>query len=142
MAAWVKPTRDDLTATLNATEQDAYSASSSASGDDPIEKLLLNTVRLVRGFVQASGTRLSKDESLIPASLLSPTMDYAAFDILKRIDIPISEDRRKARTDALAIFNRVADGHMAVEPPDDIGEEESATALPSFVTADPERRLV
>ena len=134
---WIKPTREDLTATLSTEEADAFS--SSADFTDVAQAILDRTVLFVRGFVRSGGVKLPEDESLMPPSLLAPAMDYAAYDILKRMPVEIGEARRRAREDALSLFKDVGAGRMKVEP-----HEEGATsgaALPSFVPARPERLL-
>ncbi len=72
---------------------------------------------------------------------MAPAMDYAAFDLLKRFDIPINEDRRKARTDATELFNRVAEGKMAIEPEDDPEGASAPAAAPAAAAPHPERLL-
>lgn len=135
--AWIKPTREDLTATLSSEEVDAFGTS--ADFTDAADAILSRTVQFVRGYVRAGGMALPEDGSLMPPSLLAPAMDYAAYDILKRMPVEIGEPRRRAREDALSIFKEVGAGRMAVEP-----HEESATSgatLPSFAPARPDRRL-
>lgn len=132
--SWTKPTRDDLTATLSQRETDAFSRSSGFS-DDVVDGILSRTSDLVRGFVRAGGAKVPAQPGTIPPSLLAPAMDYAAFDLLKRFNLPVSEDRRKARTDALAIFEKVAERKIAVEPDDD--EEVAAATVATTPAAAP-----
>ena len=136
--AWTRPTREDLTATLSAAEVDAFSVS--ADFGDAVDAILAQTAAAVRGFVRAGGCRVASGEGLIPPSLVPFAMDYSAFRLLKRFNVPVGEDRRKAYEDALEVFKKVAAGQMAVEPEDDAADAAS-TALPSFVPANPERRL-
>ena len=133
--AWIKPTRDDLTATLSQRETDAFSRSSGYS-PDVVEGILSRTANLVRGYVRAGGAKVPADGGTIPPSLLAPAMDYAAFDLLKRFNVPVGEDRRKARADALALFEKVAERRIAVEPADD-GETAAAAVASSPVAAPP-----
>ena len=132
--AWIKPTRDDLTATLSQRETDAFSRSSGFT-DDVVDGILSRTSDLVRGFVRAGGAKVPAQTGTIPPSLLAPAMDYAAFDLLKRFNLAVSEDRRKARTDAVALFEKVAERKLAVEPADD--EEPAAAAVAASPVAAP-----
>ena len=95
--SWTKPTRDDLTATVSAEEVDAFG--DSADFADAVSGILSRTTNLVRGYVRAGGAKVPAEPGTIPPSLLAPAMDYAAFDLLKRFNIPVSEDRRKARAE-------------------------------------------
>ena len=49
--SWIKPTREDLTATISSEEIDAFSASADFS--DVVDANLRRTVQLVRGYVRA-----------------------------------------------------------------------------------------
>ena len=131
--SWIKPTREDLTATISSEEIDAFSASADFS--DVVDANLRRTVQLVRGYVRAGGVKLPADESLMPPSLLASAMDYAAYDLLKRFSVEISEPRRRAREDALSIFKEVGAGRMAVEPNED--EDGSSAVAVSPMTAPP-----
>ncbi len=137
--AWTKPTRDDLTASLSEMEIGAYA--DSAAFTDAVEAILGRTVDLVRGFVRAGGTRLSATSGLIPPALMAPAMDYAAFDLLKRFDIAINEDRRKARDYAAELFGRVAEGKMAIEPDEDPEGASVPATSPASAPATPQRLL-
>ena len=131
--SWTKPTREDLTATISSEEIDAFSASADFS--DVVDANLRRTVQLVRGYVRAGGVKVPADESLMPPSLLASAMDYAAYDLLKRFSVEISEPRRRAREDALSIFKEVGAGRMAVEPHED--EDGSSAVAVSPMTAPP-----
>lgn len=137
--AWITPTRDDLTATVSATEITAFGESSDFT--DAVDAILARTVSFVRGFVRAGRVRLAADEGKIPSSLLAPAMDYAAFDLLKRFNVPMSEDRRKARADALALFEKVAARQLAVEPADESASPDEVPAAPSSTAPCPPRML-
>ena len=70
--------------------------------------------------MKANGrVKLSPDELEIPECTISPAMDYLAYDILKRIDAGISEERKEARRQAIAYFEKISSGEMSVE---DYGE--------------------
>ena len=137
--AWITPTRDDLTATVSAAEIEAFGEC--ADFADAVDAILARTVGFVRGFIRAGRTRLAADEGTLPASLLAPAMDYAAFDLLKRFNVPVGEDRRRARTDALALFEKVADRRLAVEPADGAEALDEVPAAPSSTAPCPPRML-
>ncbi len=114
--AWRKLTEDDLVAFLSQKEVDAYRRSADFS-PDVIAAILTSTGNFVRGHVRASGVSMSPASApAIPDSLVSPALDYAVYDVLKRMKVAVGEDRRTARAQAIELFKRVADGKMAVEP--------------------------
>ena len=137
--SWIKPTREDLTATISSEEIDAFSASADFS--DVVDANLRRTVQLVRGYVRAGGVKLPADESLMPPSLLASAMDYAAYDLLKRFSVEIAEPRRRAREDALSIFKEVGAGRMAVEPHEDEDGSSAVAVAPMTAPPTPARLL-
>ena len=139
MAVWVRPTKEDLTAALSATEITAFSRS--AGFEDAVDTTLIQAAAAVRGFVRAGGNAVTADAGLVPPSLLPFTMDFVVYRMLKRLNVPVGEDRRKAYSDALDIFKKVAAGQISVEPDNEAVDANSNT-LPQFVPAMPERRLV
>ncbi len=138
MTTWTKLTRDGLIATLAQREVDAFSRS--ADFGDAVDAILAQTADAVRGFVRAGGRKVPSDAGLVPPSLVPFAYDFAVFRLLKRFNVPVGEDRRKANESATDIFMKVAEGKYAVEPAEEADDATSA-ALPSFVPANPERRL-
>ena len=68
-------------------------------GGDPIGDILRRVAVFVRGYIQSAprAVRLPVDAILLPESLISPAMDYAAVDVLKKIALPVTEERKTAR---------------------------------------------
>lgn len=138
MTTWTKLTRDGLIATLAQREVDAFSRS--ADFGDAVDAILAQTADAVRGFVRAGGRKVPNDAGLVPPSLVPFAYDFAVFRVLKRFNVAVGEDRRKANESATDIFMKVAEGKYAVEP-DEEADDATSAALPSFVPANPERRL-
>ena len=142
MGNWRKVDESDLVATISRQEVDAYRRSSSVDGSDPVERLLQRTVALARGYVATNGkvARMGPPGTL-PESLVSPAMDYAAYDVLKRLPVPVGEDRRRAREQALELFQAVASGDFVPEPPDEEAPGSTTAAMPAHADARPRRLL-
>jgi len=112
---WRKPTEDDIVATISQDELDAYKTSSNWA-TDPVATLCDRAASYVRGYLATNGNiRLSPNEHEIPEACISPAMDYLAFDILKRLGVGISDERKEARRDAIAYFDKIATGKLSVE---------------------------
>lgn len=109
---WRKPEQRDLVAKLNQKELAAFKQHPEyASSADPAEDILSQTAEFVRGACRTNRQiRLSPDEKTIPESLISPAMDVAAFDILKRINVIPNDARKSAWEKALDLFEKVASG--------------------------------
>ena len=139
--AWRRPTVSDLAATLSQKEMDAYRQSAGFDGADPCDRLVGRTCAMVRGYCQAGRVKLSGAAEEIPESLVSPAMDYAAYDVLKRLPVPVGEDRRRARDQALELFQAVASGDFVPEPPDEEAPGSTTAAMPAHADARPPRLL-
>ena len=131
MSNWRTVDEGDLAATLSQTEIDAYRASGPNDGSDLVSRLLARTVAMVRGYIATNGkvARMGPSGTL-PESLISPAMDYAAADVLKRQSIEMTEDRRKARESAEALFERVSRGEFT--PESDVADDAAATDGPAI----------
>lgn len=113
--AWRTVDARDLAATLSQTEIDAFRRSVPAGGGDPVARLLSRTAAMVRGYVASNGKVAMGPSGTLPESLVNAAMDYAAADVLKRLDTPMNEDRRRARQRAEELFEKVARGEYTPE---------------------------
>ena len=128
--AWRVPDIDDIYATLTKDEVEIYRTSANWT-EDPIKRLLTRSVAFVRGKLKANGNvRMSPNADEIPEGCISPAMDYLAFDILKRLGVKISEERKEARREAVRFFERVADRE---ETPESYGKSENAVSGASSI---------
>ena len=142
---WRKPTKDDLIATLSRAEAESCERSSNF-GNEPVEMLLARTAQFVRSFVRHNpSVKMCPQEGTLPEGLISPAMDYAAFDLLKRHKVNVGEDRRKARQDALEFFKSVARNEITPESYLEEGENEAdlneIASTPAVGNAIPHRLL-
>lgn len=131
MSTWRTVDEIDLAATLSQGEIDAFRQDAALDGSDPVARLLGRTVATVRGYIATNGkVRRMGPSGTLPESLISPAMDYAAADVLKRMNVPLNEDRRKARERAENLFERVAKGEYT--PESDGADDASATDGPAI----------
>lgn len=140
---WRKPNLVDIAATLSSKELEAYRSSTSFEAGDPVEALIQRTAAMVRSYCRANrAIKVSPVDGELPESLISPAMDYAAFDILKRLPLAVGEDRRKARESALELFEKVSQNKITPESYEEEAlEEPQSHALPSFAEPFPHRKL-
>ena len=105
---WRKPTEDDLIATLSRDEVEAFRKDFET---DPVPNLISETVAWARGYIRSNGNvRMDPNEETLPASCISPAMDYICIKLLKRIDLVVNETRQKAHDDAITYFRDIAAG--------------------------------
>jgi hypothetical protein len=120
--AWRAPTTADLIATLSKAEVDAFDQSVPASASAPSEDLVARTASFVRGFIRRNHHVRLGPAGTLPEGLISPAMDYAAFDVLKRLPVEVGAARVKAREEALLLFEDVASDKVT---PESFGEDEA-----------------
>lgn len=135
MAAWRAPTETDLAAALSQREIDAFRQSPSATGaEDPVRAILAQSAGEVRAACRSNGRCRMGPEGTVPPSLMRAAVAIAAFDALKRLPVPVGEDRRRAKEDALALLERVAEGKVT---PEGDGESDAERAAPLPCSAEP-----
>lgn len=122
---WRKVTRDDLGAALSEKEIRVFGSNENAD-ETTVEQQVANTVSAVRGYIRSGRKcRMPDDETLLPDMLVSPAMDLAAYNLLKRFNRAPNEARTKAYEHAQSLFERVAAGSIV---PEDYGETPSEVA--------------
>ena len=115
--AWRRPETRDLTAKLNQREVDAFKQHPDfKTMADPASDILEQTAEMVRGYCRTNKqVKMSPEAGSIPEGLISPAMDYAAYDVLKRINVNINEARKAAWEKAIDLFEKVAMGQYIPE---------------------------
>ena len=145
MPNWRKVDENDLAATMSLREIDAFRRSGPVDGSDRVARLLERTVATVRGWISCNGSVRMGPLGTLPLSLISPAMDYAAFDLLKSKAAEINETRTKARQRAEEIFEKIATGAFTPEsysPDGEVSADDTRPAgSPAFGEAAPPRLL-
>ena len=114
--SWKKLTEENVIANLTRRELDLHRNEFEV---DVVREILVETVDLVRGSIESGRKcRLSPEAGTIPAMLVSPSIDYAIFSLLKRINVVPNEARTKAYDKATSLFDRIAAGQIT--PPDGV----------------------
>ena len=115
MPNWRTVDENDLAATISQSEIDAFRRDGATDGSDAVARLLDSTVSYVRSFCTMNGRVKMGPDGTIPAGLVVPAMDYASAKVLKRIDVPLNEDRRAALKRAEELFDKIASGEVTPE---------------------------
>ena len=135
---WRTLTRDDLIAKQSESEANAFSKKAWAL--DPIQPILAMTCDYVRDACRSNGNvRLSPEEHSIPSGCITKALDYAIFDLLKRIGTPIGKDREKAREKAEQYFDDIAKGEINPESYGAADTAQSGGPAVELVTTYPDR---
>ena len=139
MANWRAITRADVTASLTLKETESYQRSVDF-GDDPLPILIERTTAYARLAIRSNGrVRMSPDATTLPVSVISPACDYMIFDILKRIDVEVGEDRRRARQQAIDFFDRITKGDVTPEGWNEPENEDTGHSAAQLISSSPQR---
>jgi len=115
---WRELTEDDILGVLNASETAAYQSAVAGSGQDVLADAITAVVNQCRGYIaDHPGNSLATGVTLPERTHLS-ALHIIRVEMLTRLDMEVSEDRRAARRDAIRFFERVADGRVTIEQPD------------------------
>ncbi len=135
---WRTLTRDDLIS--KQSEQEANAFSKKAWTIDPIPPILTMTADFVRDACRSNGNvRLSPEPHSIPGGTITKALDYAIYDLLKRIGVPIGKDREKAREKAEIYFDDIAKGKINPESFGTSDTAQSGGPAVSLATTYPDR---
>lgn len=127
-----------MTAKLNQRELTAFKQHPDfATMADPAKDILEQTAEMVRGYCRTNRqVKMSPVLGTIPEGLISPAMDVAVFDVLKRINVQPNEARKAAWEKAIDLFKEVAKGEFIPESwfEDETGEDDASSnrARPKF----------
>ena len=139
MANWRAITRADVTASLTLKETESYQRSVDF-GDDPLPILIERTTAYARLAIRSNGrVRMSPDANALPVSVISPACDYMIFDILKRIDVEVGEDRRRARQQAIDFFDKIERGDITPEGWDEPETQDTGHSAAQLISSSPQR---
>lgn len=135
---WRTLNRDDLIS--KQSEQEANAFSKKAWTIDPIPPILEMTADFVRDACRSNGNvRLSPEPHSIPGGTITKALDYAIYDLLKRIGVPIGKDREKAREKAEIYFDDIAKGKINPESFGTSDTAQSGGPAVSLATTYPDR---
>lgn len=139
MANWRAITRADVTASLTLKETENYQRSVEF-GDGPLSILIERTTAYARLAIRSNGrVRMSPDPATLPVSVISSACDYMIFDILKRIDVEVGEDRRRARQQAIDFFDRIQKGEVTPEGWDEPETQDTGHSAAQLISSSPQR---
>jgi hypothetical protein len=130
--AWRTPTESDLERAISAAEIAAYrAAAAGADSVDPIAAQIASGVSVARGYMRGGGVLLGP-EGTLPDSLIDPVMAYVGVDVVKRLPVGVTQDRRDARNECLRILRDIQARPSIVEQ---YGTAETASSAASVELA-------
>lgn len=114
---WRELTEADVLGVLIEPEAAAYQTAATGSGQDVLADILGQVVNHCRGYIADNRENRLAEGLTLPERCLRPALHLIRKDLLTRLDLEVSEDRRKDAAEALRFFERVADGKVSIEQP-------------------------
>jgi hypothetical protein len=115
---WRELTESDVLGVLNATETSVYQTAVAGETQDVLADIIGQVVQHCRGYIADNPANQLAAGVTLPERAIRPALHLIRKDLLTRLDLEVSEDRRKDASEALRFFERVADGKVQVELPD------------------------
>jgi hypothetical protein len=115
---WREITEADVLGAMNAAETAAYQAAVTGDGQDPLADITAQVVQECRAHIADHATNTLAAGDTLPERVIYHAVALIRFRMLTRIDIEVSEDRRREQRDAVEFFRRVSEGKAAIEPGD------------------------
>ena len=114
---WRELTEADVFGVLSEPEAAAYQSAAIGAGQDVLADILGQVVNHCRGYIADNSANALAEGITLPERCLRPALHLIRKDLLTRLDLEVSEDRRKDAAEALRFFERVADGKVGIEQP-------------------------
>lgn len=125
---WREITENDVLAVLSAPETAAYQAAARGRGQSVLADIIEQVVNHCRGYIADNPANQLAAGITLPDRVTRSAAHLIRKDLLTRLNLEVSEDRRKDAAEATRFFERVADGKVQVEQPtgatDDSGPQQ------------------
>lgn len=126
---WREITEADVQGVLNAPEVTAYQRAAIATGQNVLAQATAAVVEMCRSYIADNPQNTLAAGVTLPERAILSACHIIRVELLTRLNIPVSEDRRKDKTEAIRFFERLADAKGVVERPD--GADTDAMPAPS-----------
>lgn len=115
---WTAITPQDVRFSLSRFEREAYQTLATDDDEQVIAEAIAAVVPGLQGYIADNPQNsIPQDITLLPERVHKAAVHLIRVELLTRLDLEVSEDRRKAADEALRLFIRIADGKSHVEQP-------------------------
>ena len=122
---WRELTEADVLSVLSEPEKLAYESAAAGSGQDVLAEITAGVVNHARGYIADNPVNSLAAGLTLPERVIRPALHLIRIDMLTRLDIEVSEDRRSAGKSAERFFEQVAAGKVEIERPAGAVDESS-----------------
>lgn len=137
--SWITLTEADVVTKLSGPEITAMkTAALQAAQANPLPEIIGQVVREIRGYVRGCERNTLGDGATIPDELLGAAISRIRFELATRLPVSslLTEDRRTANANALALLRDVAACKFFVVTPETPTTEQASTPTPRWKARD------
>lgn len=128
---WRELTEADVLGAMNAPETAAYRAAATGDGQDVLADITVQVVQECRAHIADCQHNTLAAGSTLPIRVIYHAVALIRFRMLTRLDIEVSDDRRREQRDAVEFFRRVSECKVAIEPGDGSASEDGTDGFVS-----------
>jgi len=128
---WRELTEDDVLAALNEPETIAYQTAAVSAGQDVLSEITAQVVQECRAHIADCRHNTLAAGNTLPDRVMYHAVALVRYRMMTRLDIEVSEDRRREQRDAVEFFRRVSECKAAIEPGDGTASEDGTDAQAS-----------
>ena len=129
---WREITEADVQGVLSAPEASAYQTAAIAEGQTVLADCIRAVVAQCRGYIADNPQNKLAEGETLPERVILPAKHMIRVELLTRLDMEVSEDRRVAKRDAIRFFEQVAAGKVIVEQPDGTDTDAMTSSKPKI----------
>lgn len=140
--AWITITEDKVLTKLSGPEKAAMnSAALQAAQIAPLPEIIDEITKEIRGYVAACPGNILGPLGTVPDELLGAAISRIRFEFATRLPVTslLTEDRRTANSNAISLFQRVADCKFAIIDPVTPADEQAGGPSIELVSASPRK---
>ena len=115
---WREITEEDVLGAMNAAELAAYQGAVTGIAQDPLADITTQVVQECRAHIADCERNSLAAGNTLPERGIYHAIALIRFRMLTRLDMEVSEDRRREQRDAVEFFRRVSECKVAIEPGD------------------------
>jgi phage gp36-like protein len=128
---WREITEDDVLAALNFAESSAYQTAVVAPGQYPLDDIIKQVVQECRAHIADCQHNTLAPGDTLPERVIYHVVALIRFRMITRLDMEVSDDRRREQRDAIEFFRRVSECKVAIEPGDGSAKEDGSDSKAS-----------
>jgi phage gp36-like protein len=114
---WREITEDDVLAALNAPETAAYQRAAIAPGQDVLQQIIEQVVQESRGHIADCPQNALAAGHTLPERVIYHALAMIRYRLMTRLNLEVSDDRRREQRDAIQFFTRVSECKVSLEQP-------------------------